>query len=137
MSLAQANSRTALIGRTTTERYYRRAVRRVARIVEEEGGCFGGLVARTAQYKARSILRDEPDSVAVIAYHATLAAREWEGPADDALQRAVRRVSRAVGTLLEDHAVGMSLQSLLEIAESGHPQALPPEVAERIKRRMG
>ncbi len=136
-TLARANSRTAVIARAVAEHFYRRAVLRTCRIVEDAGGQFSGLVARTAQAKARSVLTDESDSRAVIAYHSVIAARDWEGPADEALGRAVRHVARAMGTLLEDHAVRMGLQLLLEIAATGHPQALPPAVAENIKARVG
>lgn len=111
--------------------------RRVRAIVEDAGGQFTGLVALTAKAKARSVLVDESDSRAVITYHSTIAARTWEGPADEALQHAVRHVTEAVGTLLENHAVGFALQLLLEIAASGNPEALSPEVAENIKERIG
>jgi hypothetical protein len=56
---------------------------------------------------------------------------------DDALWRAVRRVAEALGTLLENHAVRFALELLLEIAATGHPEALSPEVAENIKARVG
>ncbi len=98
---------------------------------------FTGLVKLTAKAKARSVLLDESDSRAVIGYHSVIAARTWEGPADDALRRAVRHVTEAVGTLLEDHAMRFALQLLLEISASGHPEVLTPEVAENIKRRIG
>lgn len=137
LNLVNANSRTAVIGRAVTEHFYRRAVRRVCRIVEDAGGTFSGLVALTAQAKARSVLTDESDSLAVIGYHSVIAARHWEGPADEALGRAVRHVARAMGTLLEDHAVRLSLQLLTEIAATGHPEALPPAVAENVKARLG
>lgn len=137
MNLAQANSVTAVIACAVTDYYHRRAVRRVRRIVEDAGGEFTGLVALTAKAKARSVLVDESDSRAVIGYHSVIAARTWAGPADDALRRAVRHVTVAVGTLLEDHAVRFALQLLLEIADSGHPEALTPEVAEIIRARVG
>jgi hypothetical protein len=136
MNLAQANSITAVVACAVTDRYHRRAVRRVRRIVEDAGGQFTGLVALTAKAKARSVLVDESDSRAVIGYHSVIAARTWAGPADEALQRAVRHVTDAVGALLEDHAMRHALQLLLEIAASGHPEALSPAVAESIKSRM-
>lgn len=137
MNLAQANSITAVIACAVTDRYHRRAVRRVRVIVEDAGGQFVGLVKLTAKAKARSVLVDESDTRAVIAYHSTIAARTWEGPADEALQEAVRYVTEALGTLLENHAVVCALQLLMEIAASGHPEALTPEVAENIRQRMG
>lgn len=136
--LRRANSRSSMIARAVTEHFYRRAVRRVCSIVEDAGGQFSGLVARTAQCKARSILLEESDSRAVINYHAIIAAREWDrGPADEALNRAVRRATRAMDTLLEDHAVRHALQLLSELTASGHPQALSPAVMENIKARVG
>lgn len=137
MNLAQANSVTAVVACAVTDYYHRRAVRRVRRIVEDAGGEFTGLVALTARAKARSVLVDESDSRAVIGYHSVIAARDWQGPADEALQEAVRHVTEAVGTLLENHAVGFALQLLLEIAATGHPEALSPEVAENIRARVG
>lgn len=134
MNLAQANSVTAVIACRVTEFYRTRAVNRVCRIVEDAGGCFGGLVARHAQHKAREVL-EESDNRAVIAYHSTIAAREWAGPADDALQRAAHRVTVAVGTLLEDHAVAGALIALCEMAGTC-PEALSPEVAENIRARV-
>lgn len=135
-SLRQANSRSSTIARAVTEHFYRSAVRRVCRIVEDAGGQFSGLVARTTQFRVRTVL-DEPDSRPVINYHAIIAARHWDGPADEALNRAVRRVVRAMDTLLEDHAVRISLQLLSELTASGHPQALSPAVIENIKDRVG
>lgn len=136
MNLARQTTRTATIARAVAENTYRRAVRRVCRIVEDSGGQFSGLVAQTAQYKARSVVIDDPDAASVLTYHSVTAARAWEGPADKALGRAVRRVTRAMGTLLEDCAVQGSLQLLLEFSATGHPQALPPAVAENIRARM-
>lgn len=133
--LARQSARTATIARAVAERTYRRAVCRVCRIVEDAGGQFSGLVAQTAQYKARSVVVTDPDAATVLTYHAVTAARAWEGRADEALARAVRRVTRAMGTLLEDCAVQCSLNLLLEIAATGHPQALPPDVAENIRAR--
>lgn len=75
-------------------------------------------------------------SRAVIGYHSVIAARTWEGPADEALQEAVRYVTEALGTLLENHAVVCALQLLMEIAASGHPEALSSEVAENIRARI-
>lgn len=137
MNLAQANSVTAVVACAVTDRYHRRALRRVRAIVEDAGGQFTGLVKLTAKAKARSVLVDESDARAVITYHSTIAARTWEGPADEALQHAVRHVTDAVGTLLENHAVRFALQLLLEIAASGHPEALSPAVAENIRERVG
>lgn len=139
MNLAQANSVSAVIACAVTEHFSRRAVNRICRIVEDAGGRheFSGLVALTAQSKVQSVLKDEPDSVAVINYHSVIAARDWQGPADDALQRAVQHVAQSLGTLLEDHAVRFALQLLLEISATGHPEALSPEVTENIRERMG
>lgn len=92
-------------------------------------------MALTATAKARSVLVDESDARAVITYHSTFAAREWAGPADDALQRAAHRVIVAVGTLLENHAVAGALAALCEMAGTC-PEALPPEVAENIRERV-
>lgn len=135
MNLAQANSVVPVIVCAVTERYRTRAVNRVCRIVEEEGGQFSGLVARTARYKAQSAL-DESDARAVITYHSIIAARAWAGPADDALEQCAHRVRKAVGTLLEDHAVAQALKLLCELA-GVCPKALPAEVAERIRKRLG
>lgn len=53
--------------------------------------------------KVRSVLNEDPIRH-VIQYHATVAARDWQGPADAALQHAARRVTRAIGSLLPDTA---------------------------------
>jgi hypothetical protein len=133
--LSRQNSRTNAIARAVTERYYRSAVRAVCQYVEDAGGQFSGLVALTAQSKVRATLNEH---ASIVGYHATQAASDWgSGPADDELRRAVRRVTRSIGTLLPRHAVRLSLDLLLEIAASGHPEALPPEVAENIRARVG
>lgn len=110
-----------------------RTVPRPRASVEDAGGQFTGLVALTAKAEARSVLMDESDARSLITYHSTIAARTWEGPADEAIQWSVHHVTEAVGTLLKDHAVPFALQLLLEIAATGHPEALSPEMAANIR----
>lgn len=50
-------------------------MRRVRAILEDDGGQFAGLVVIAARAKARSVLLDQSNTRAVIAYHSTMAAR--------------------------------------------------------------
>lgn len=130
-------ARTNAIARATTDSLYRSAVRRVRRYVEDAGGTWAGLLADSARAKVRSVLVDESESRAVVHYHSVVAAGQWGGdPADEELRRAVRRVCRALGTLLPNHAACLSLDLLLSLA-GVHPGSLTLEQAERIRASLG
>lgn len=132
--LARLDLRANLTATLVTTVLYKQAVNRVCAVVTDAGGSFNGLTARTAQAKVRATLGEDPLRH-VIQYHATLAAREWRGPADDALQRAARLAVQAIGPLLGDMAYLSAARLLVDLAGS-HPEALSPEVAEHVKRRV-
>ena len=132
--LARLDLRANLTATLVTTVLYKQAVNRVCAVVTDAGGSFNGLTARTAQAKVRATLGEDPLRH-VIQYHATLAAREWRGPADDALQRAARLAVQAIGPLLGDMAYLSAARLLVDLAGS-HPEALAPEVAEHVKRRV-
>lgn len=133
--LARQTSRANTTASLVTSMLRTQAVNRVCAAVEDAGGSFNGLTARTAQAKVRATLGEDPLRH-VIQYHATLAARDWRGAADDALQRAARSALRSIGPLLGDMAYLSAARLLVELAGS-HPEALSPEVAEHVKRRVG
>lgn len=133
--LARQTSRSNTIARAVTSALYKRAVCRVCAAVEDAGGQFSGLTARTAQAKVRAVLNEDHNRH-VVFYHATLAARDWDGPADTALQRGARRAIRAIGALLPDMAYLSAARLLVDLAGS-HPEALTPEVARHVRARVG
>lgn len=102
-ALTTQTTRANTIVRAVTSALTNHAARTVRSIVEDAGGDFSGLAALTARAKVRSVLNEDPIRH-VIQYRATVGARDWQGPADAALQRAARRVTRAIGSLLPDTA---------------------------------
>ena len=74
-ALSIQNSRANTIARKVNTALYKQAVSRVCAIVEDAGGQFSGLKARTAQAKVRSVLNEDPIRHVVL-YHATAAARD-------------------------------------------------------------
>lgn len=133
--LARHDLRANLTATLVTSMLRAQAVNRVCAVVTDAGGSFDGLTARTAQAKVRATLGEDPLRH-VIQYHATLAARDWRGAADDALQHAARRAVRAIGPSLGDMAYLSAARLLVDLAGS-HPEALSPEAAEHVKRRVG
>ncbi|MBX3389214.1 MAG: hypothetical protein KF691_07125 [Phycisphaeraceae bacterium] len=133
--LARQTSRANTIASAVASSLHRNAVRRVCAVVTDAGGHFNGLTARTARLKVRSVFKEDPIRH-VIQYHATLAAREWRGPADEALRLATIRAVRAIGPLLGDMAYLSAVRLLVELAGT-HPEALSPEVAEHVRKRVG
>lgn len=133
--IARQDSRAHTVARSVTTALCKQAVNRVCAVVKDAGGTFSGLTACTAQAKVRSVF-NEDTLRHVIQHHPALSARDWRGRADDALQRATHRAVRAIGPLLGDKAYLSAARLLVELTGS-HPQALSPEVAEHVKRRMG
>ncbi len=138
MNLAQANSITAVIACAVTDRYHRRGRPPHSR---DCGGCRGP-VHRAGETHGQGqgslgsggrVRHPAPSSPT------TPPSRPAPGRVrrTRALQQAVRHVTEALGTLLENHAVRFALQLLLEIAATGHPEALSSEVAENIRARVG
>lgn len=135
MNLAQQSFRSESIARTVNELHICQAVGKVCRWIEDAGGVFSGLNARTAQAKVRSVL-NEPENRAVVGYHSTSATRDWpdDGSADDELQNIARRVARRIGPLLPNTAALFAARLLCELAGTC-PEALTPEVAEHVRKR--
>lgn len=134
-ALTIQTTRANTIARAATSMLYKLAVGRVCAVVEDAGGEFSGLAALTARAKVRAVLNEDPMRH-VIQYHATDAARGWQGPADAALQRAARRAVRGIGPLLGDIACQNAARLLVDLAGS-HPEHLSVAVARHVKRRIG
>lgn len=136
MNLAQQSSRAETIASAVNGLHISQAVGTVCRWVEDAGGVFSGLNARTAQAKVRAVL-NEPENRAVVGYHSASATHDWpDGSADDAIQPIARRVARRIGPLLPNTAALFAARLLCELAGTC-PEALTPEVAEHVRKRVG
>lgn len=112
------------------------AVGTVCRWVEDVGGVFSGLNARTAQAKFGAVL-NEPEDRAVLGWRASSATKDWpDGSAHEAIQPIARRVARRIGLLMPDTAVLFTARLLVDLGGS-HPEHLSPAEARNVKARIG
>lgn len=124
--------------------YERRALMKVRALVEDSGGRWSREVARIARFKVRSTLRDEPPILHVLQYHAGSAIDRWErdpadswkgDSADQALRRAVKRASHAIGPRVQQIATKQACCLLMETA--GLPGMLSEDAADVLRDKVG